>query len=466
MKEHMTKVPRATTFQTTSKERTSYAIYFLGQNALYGLVSGYLQIYMTGLGIAAVTVGFIFLGARIWDAVNDPLFGIIVDKSQLKGGKYKPWLKLSSYLLPIFTIAMFGIPSSMSVGLKSLLATVFYVCWGMSYTVCDIPIFSLVTAMTSNTQERTKIVAGGRTMVFVGALLASVAVPLMFPTVGWTITGIVVALVSFATMMPLGYIAKERNNLNLDQSPSLKELIQSVTKNKYLLMMLVSSVVSGLTNTSMVVGGYFAMYNLGNTNMMIYLSVLPLIPTIFLGVITPMLTKRFDKFHLYVVAMAGNFVFSVVVFLVGYSNLAVFLIFCTIRSVCFFFQGIIGHMFFLDCAEYGLYKTGKNATGVTMSLSTFSAKVLSAASGSLAMFILAAVGFLSGDVAAQPQAVTNMIWYMISFFPAIGQIVSLTILVFGYKLRDKDIQLIAKANQGEIDRKECERQLSKKIKAI
>ncbi|MDD4849444.1 MAG: glycoside-pentoside-hexuronide (GPH):cation symporter [Gemmiger sp.] len=451
--------------QTTLKERVSYLAFSSGQCILYSLFTSYLQIYFTDIGITAAVVGLIFLGARIWDAINDPLFGIIVDKSKRKGGKYKPWLKLSSFLLPIFTVLLFAIPSSLSIGVKTLLATGLYVCWGMAYTVCDIPFFSVVTAMTGNVHERTKIVTQGRTIIYIAGILPGIAIPLLYPTIGWTATAIIVATVSLITMVPLGFTAKERNISTEEQSPNLNDLFRAVVQNKFMLVMLCASVVSGLTNSIMTVMGYFAIYNLGNVDMMILMNMLPMVPALIIGTLAPAITKRIDKFTLYMVFLVGNCLFSVIIFFVGYSNVVLFLVCHTIRNACFFSTNLFLNMFFLDCAEYRLYKTGKNTTGVIMSMSTFNAKIIGAASGSVTMLLLGAVGFISGDVAAQPVAVTDMIWFMMSLFPAIGQLIAIIILKLGYKLRDKDVQLMTKANQGEISREECESQLSVPLKA-
>ena len=67
---------------------------------------------MTDVGISAITVGVIFMVAKVWDAVNDPLFGILVDKVNLRSGKYIPWLRAAAILVPLSTVFLFAVPNS------------------------------------------------------------------------------------------------------------------------------------------------------------------------------------------------------------------------------------------------------------------------------------------------------------------------------------------------------------------
>jgi sugar (glycoside-pentoside-hexuronide) transporter len=447
--------------QTTKKERVSYGVYFLGQIAFYGIVSSYLQIFFTDIAIPAATVGVIFLIAKIWDAVNDPLFGIVVDRAHLKGGKYKPWLKLSSFFIPIFTIAMFAIPVGIPGGIKIALAAALYICWDMSYTLSDVPIFSVVTAMTGNTNERNRIISYGRIAMFGGSVFIGALIPILYPAIGWFPAVALFSIMGFAAMVPLGYLVKERHIQESAQAPTIGLILQTVAKNRYLMIFFIASIVGSLTNTAIIVGGYFAIYNLGGPQMMIYLNILPLLPVILLAMFTPMLARKVDKFILYLGSIGINIIFSIILFAVGYSRLPIFFALYTIRNATLYYGGVVGSMFYVDCAEYGLYKTGRNAVAITMSLSTFSAKVSGAVPGSLAMFILGIAGFVAGEGAVQPETVTRVLWIMLSILPVNGTLFSFFILLVGYKLKEKDVQIMARINNHEISEEEGKSLLSR-----
>ena len=87
----------------------------------------YLQLYMTDIGISAVAVGLIFIFAKVWDAVNDPIFGVMVDKVNLKGGKYRPWLRISTIAIPVTTVLLFIVPANASIQAKIIWSSVAYV---------------------------------------------------------------------------------------------------------------------------------------------------------------------------------------------------------------------------------------------------------------------------------------------------------------------------------------------------
>lgn len=142
----------------TGKEKGSYGLFFLGENIFYNLIVGYMTIYYTDIGITAATVAVVVLIVKVWDAINDPLFGGIMDRIKFKKGRFVPWLRLSLVGLPIATIVMFAIPSRAHPMVKVIWAVISYMLWDLSYTMCDVPIFGVVTAMTDNQQERVTFV--------------------------------------------------------------------------------------------------------------------------------------------------------------------------------------------------------------------------------------------------------------------------------------------------------------------
>ncbi|MDR1108413.1 MAG: glycoside-pentoside-hexuronide (GPH):cation symporter [Spirochaetaceae bacterium] len=451
-------------YETNKKERFSYGIYFFGQLIVYVIVLSFLQIFLTDIGIPATAVAAVFLIAKIWDAINDPLFGIIVNRVNFKKGKYKPWLKISAFIIPVCTTALFAIPAGLSVGLKIALASVLYIAWDLSYTLCDIPVFSVVTAMTNNVRERTSVIARGRVLMFVGALAAGIVVPILYPVIGWFGAAAILSLIALGAMVPLGYAAKERHRPPAGaENPSIKELILTVAQNKYLLLMVMSFIIANMTNTGVAVSGYFAIYCLGGPQIMSLLSLLGTIPVMVLSALIPALTKKMDKFTLLLIVTGGAVLFSVLLFLTGYANLPLFLVINTLRGLCIALPGTLMPMFILDCAEYGQYKTGKNSTALAVSLQTFAAKVYGALAGAIGMFILGLSGFASGANAVQPPGVIRAIWLLISIAPISGLLIGFIMLFMGYKLRDRDIQIMARVNQGDLSREEAEKLLSPAI---
>ena len=132
--------------------------------------------------------------------------------------------------------------------------------------------------------------------------------------------------------------------------------------------------------------------------------------------------------------------------------------------------GILAFMFTPDCAEYGQYKSGISAKGITFAIQTFSVKITGAVSSSLALFLLGLFGWISVEAESfeqlaamniqQSPAALNGLWIVYALVPVIGMIIS-AFFYLGYKLNDKDVQIMAKCNSGEITREEAEKLLSR-----
>ena len=140
----------------TKKEKFSYGMYFMGQNVFYGLI-GYMTTYFTDVGITAALVAVVALITKVWDAINDPIFGMIMDKVHFKKGKFLPWLRISVIAIPVSTILLFVIPTGIPLVAKLIWATLAYMLWDTAYTLCDVPIFGIVTTMTLDQKERVSL---------------------------------------------------------------------------------------------------------------------------------------------------------------------------------------------------------------------------------------------------------------------------------------------------------------------
>lgn len=446
---------------TSRAERSSYGIYFFGQLVLFMMVSSFFQLYLTNMGISAVVVGGVFIFAKIWDAINDPLFGIIVDKTRFQGGKYTPWVKLSTLLIPLATIFMFAIPAGISAQAKTIWAMAAYVLWDTAYTMCDVPIFALATAMTPQVQERNKLYALNRFFCMLGGLVVVIIVPMLYPNIGWLATAVIVGLMGLVSMAPIGFVAKERVQVEAEKSPSLKELGSYLIHNKYLLIFNGALILYALTNTVSAVQNYFAINNLGGTQWITILALVLSLPMLAVALLVPKVIAHVDKFRLYLTALGAQVTISVLMYFVGYDHLALFLVLVVLRAIASSFSGVVLVMITADCAEYGHYKTGERAQGVAFSIQTFTAKITGALSSSVGMLILGFAGFQSGEGVVQTAETKHMIWVLFSIFPAIAGILAFLLLLLFYKLRDQDVQIMAQCNQGVITREEAAAQLSR-----
>ena len=447
-------------FRTSRKERVSFALFMAGQALYNTLFNGFGQVFMTDMGITAATVGTIFLLTRIFDAVNDPIFGGIMDRSHLKSGKFLPWLRMSIALLAVLTLAFFLLPGSIPTNSKIAWAAVVYVMYSVAYTIGDVPIFSMISAITDQVQERVQIQSRNSMSAFVAMLMLMLVVPVLYPKVGWALTALILVVPAILMMIPMARNAKERY-LNKSEEPvTLKSMFHFIKNNRYLVLFFLGVLVMNMTNTAQSSIVYFTTNNLGNPELTAVLSLFLAVPALAVAAVLPRLTKRFDKFQIFITCIVGMLIMSVITFFVGYENRAVFYGMTVLRGFFWGGIGIMTLMFTSDFIEYGEFKTGKRLQGTAYSIQTFICKLMTALSSAACMFVLAIAGFKSGAGAVQSETAKDAIWILFSVLPAFGAFLSL--LIFRkYKLRDKDVQLMAKANAGDITRNEAEQAFSR-----
>lgn len=153
------------------KEYWTFAIAGLGQGMIYSIMSSYISdFYISVMQLPLLFVLLLMLLARVWDAINDPLMGTIVDRHTTKWGKMKPYVLFTAAPIAILTFLMFFVPNLSGTQLM-IYAAVVYILWGMIYTVSDVPFWSLPNVMTPNPEERAKIISTGRTMNGIGSAI-------------------------------------------------------------------------------------------------------------------------------------------------------------------------------------------------------------------------------------------------------------------------------------------------------
>lgn len=194
------------------KEFITYSVSALGQGMIYAIMSSYISdFYLNVLRVTPIFVLLLMFLARIWDAINDPLMGMIMDAHEPKHGKMLTYIIATPIPIALLTLSLFYAPD-ISMTAKMIYASVTYVLWGMIYTMSDVPFWSLPNAMTPNPSERGSILSIARTTNGIGS-----AVPM-------------------AIFMILGFVL-----------PSLTGLSGlALEKTKYMSIALVASIIGNL----------------------------------------------------------------------------------------------------------------------------------------------------------------------------------------------------------------------------
>lgn len=229
------------------KEFWMFAIGGLGQGMIYSMMSSYISdFYINVLQVPLLFVLLLMLLARLWDAINDPLMGTIVDKFTTKWGKMKPYVLFTAVPIALLTFFMFYSPAGFSNTDKMVYAACIYIFWGMIYTVSDVPFWSLPNVMTPNPSERGNTISFGRTLNGIGSalpmvlfLLLGFIVPMMTKEQGialdkkiYSVMAIVCSLLGIALFVNSYFHVKERINIpnkprrNKNEPSPIKRILQ------------------------------------------------------------------------------------------------------------------------------------------------------------------------------------------------------------------------------------------------
>lgn len=156
----------------TRSEKTTYGLGAVAKDMVYMLSANYiLYYYQDIMGVSAWAMGIILLVARIFDAFNDPVMGVIVSKTKTRWGKFRPWLMIGTLTNAVILYLMFSCPPTLSKGGLVAYAACTYILWGVTYTMMDIPYWSMIPAFTKGGKERESLSAFARAAAGVGSAI-------------------------------------------------------------------------------------------------------------------------------------------------------------------------------------------------------------------------------------------------------------------------------------------------------
>ena len=338
--------PQNPLWQTTKTERKSYYSYFFGQNMIYNMIAGYLTTFLLLIGIDPIKSATVMLIVKVWDAVNDAIFGVIFDKIQFKSNKkYIPWLKIACALTPAATIAVFIIPTAASETVKLIWFALAYIIWDTAYTLCDVPAFGIITAMTSNVEERNTILSLKGITAGVGTALTTVLVSVLiseFIGLGYGPVSIVVAVVAMATMIPVCKHCQERNKTIDEEQFTVRRMLKYVISNKYLLIYYIGYIFYSGAQTYNALHMIMAYYIYENSLASLITGTVAALPQLIMALLVPKIIRKMDKTKLFRISAIATILLSFLI-LPTRENFILFVITFMLRSIPL---GIIGVLSF------------------------------------------------------------------------------------------------------------------------
>ena len=478
-------------WRTSRKERINYFVGDIGRTLEGYIVTSFMTLFLLFQGINLVKISAAILVVKIIDACDDVVFGFLIDKlnirnSKLLGklageGKYLPWYRATFFLFPIFTVIFFLMPQSASETLKIIWFMITYLLYDLTYTLVEVPMNSMIVSLTDNVQERDSILQTKGILSAIAVVLAGIVwMALISEHVGFSIrmVAIVSSVIFFFMMLPLALSVKEHNvelknteDENSAQHYTFRDMIDCVKTNKYMFIILLSTLIYGCLQTGSSLGTYASYYLYGDSMILVIPIALAFIPQTIAQLNTTRFCIRWGKKRVFLTCgLVGGLIYSMIYF-AGYHNFALVTALLVIQAAPSNVSNIAKTFFTPDTIEYTRYKTGKDCSGIFFSLNAFINKLTTSISSSLGLFILGLSEWIPVEAESfeelaalnvvQPQSALNVLWNVYMLIPAIGTLLAVIVMIF-YRLNDSDVQLMAKCNAGEITREECEAQLSHK----
>lgn len=473
----------------TPKERNLYLAGLLGQNMIYNIIgTGLVFYFQSVLLIPAGIIGTIFAAARVWDAVNDPMMGTIVDRTNTKWGKCRPYLMFIPAVVCIITILCFCNTfygpqnSSLANGLIIAWAGVSYILWGMAYTVGDIPLWGITARMTDDENDRASLLSLARIAGGVGGIVLAIVIPLSQgigngltesmqissaegQRYGFIIVAVVLSLIG-SGLFQLSSFAKERVQSS-EEHYTIKENFKLMWQNKPFRQIMISSILRAPIMLLMMVAMSLLSYYYGDYNQknyVVYMIVLG--GGIFGGQFiamgfAPLLVKKFEKKTVYNISSLASGIAFALIFIIYRAApnkldqpvwLAICCVVFTIAAAGMGIVNVYQSVMISDTIDYEEYLHGIRPDGVFFAGQSFCTKLNSGIAALIQGIVYSVVGF-SGEGVAKVNALLEAgasfkadaffepyrtaMFFLCAIPPAIGMLASILPMLH-YSLPDKE----------------------------
>lgn len=413
------------------KDQVGYVFGDMAGSFVNLYVDAYFLTFCTyALGIDAAWMAGLFLVARLWDAINDPIIGSFPDRWKLgkSGDKFTPWIKLFMIPLALSGVLCFSKVPFEGIALHAWVAFV-YVLFGMSYTGTSMPFGAMANVVSLDPIDRSKLsrarsIGGG----LVGAVALSMVPVFCFDENDnilperFTLLAIIFGVCCIVSYIILCTFTKERVRVERKEGEKFefKKVLSAALKNRPLIGVMIATIGSMLTITgSSQTYSYIYKEVYHNTDMIMVSTVAAIPFMIVVFPLIPILVKKFGKRNVIIITSAIGFVFSLAKVIFYVDNVIIF----TALNI----GAMVGQVAFTmliwalvsDCLDYSEWKTGFRSDGSMYSLYTFSRKIGSTVASTGIAASLGLVGYVSGlDVVQTPEAVTG-IYYICNLIPVI-----------------------------------------------
>lgn len=400
-------------------------------------VDAYFLIFCTNvLGISAGWMGTLFLVARLWDAINDPIMGSFPDRWMIgkSGDKFKPWIKI--FMLPL---ALSGVLCFLNVPLEGIALHAYvafaYVLYGMSYTGTSMPFGAMASVVSDDPIQRSKLSRarsiGGTIVGIVGLSIVPVVcfdkqsniLPERF-----TLIAVIFGVLSIISYFVLLNFTQERIRQNSEKAEKFNygKVLKATVHNRPLIGVMVATLGSMLFITgSNQVRSYIFKEYYARTDVMsiISLATIPILVICF--PLVPKLVAKFGKKATLMAAIVSSTIFSVIPVVMEIKNVYIYSALVVLGTIGQTVFTMLIWALVTDCLDYSEWKFNERSDGSMYSLYTFSRKIGSTIASTGVSFGLAAIGFVSGSNVVQTAEAVNGIYFLVNIIPVVTCILEL-----------------------------------------
>ena len=380
--------------KTFNRNKWFYSVSGIGRDMSYALIDSFLLIYIQ-FGVSLTLAQFttlsliIGVGGRVWDALNDPLMGAIIEGSHFKKGKFRPWILLGGILCGLVIITMFNVQSIPGWRFVVFM-TIMYLLWESTFTMNDIGYWAMLPSLSSVKEERNSITTLTVLFAGVGAILAQGIIPQVTVgdmRAGYRFVSILIAAVFIGTQVMLYFTVKEppRRKVEKTENISLKKMWKTIARNDQVLWMTLSMLFYNIGSTMLIALAANLLYlEIGyNGTLYFYVVVAYGVTMVAVNALYPALVNRLGRNKLQFVSILIAIVGYAFIALMGWTpvlpfNIALLCVFCMMVSAgqSLFYMSCIINM--ANCVEYNDYKYGERNEAVVSTLRPFMAKFAAA----------------------------------------------------------------------------------------
>lgn len=446
------------------KEKVSYGLGAVGKDMVYMLSASYvLYYYQDILGVNAFAMGIILMVARVFDAFNDPVMGVLVAKTRTRWGKFRPWLLVGTVLNAIVLYFMFAAPPALDGGGLVAYAAFTYILWGVTYTMMDIPYWSMIPAFTDGGKEREHLSTLARSCAGVGSALVVIITMMSVyalgnqnERLGFQRFALIIAIVFVLCILLTCFNIQEKSTVDVD-SPSVGQMVKALIQNDQAMAIVITIV---LINCSIYITSnlviYFFKYDFGGegwyNSYTLFNTFGGAIQILAMMLFFPLLRKCFRTIQVFYISFAMAILGYVVLLILAFTNMSSVVLLFIPGFFIFAANGMLSVLttiFLANTVDYGEWKNNRRDESVIFSMQTFVVKLASGVAALVAASCLS-IFHLSNDttdtsIVVEEVANTSVVGLRMTMtvLPIIGLLVAIFFFQKKYCLTEQKMEEIA-----------------------